>query len=168
MSKELQKIQVALADDHKLVRSSMVKLVASFSNCSILFDAENGEEVVEKLKKHFIPDILLLDISMPLMAIETVMEKSFYLPEEMSWKLVTGMQKEANMPALPCELTEKEKEFLVHICTELHYDQIAKKMFISPRTLDGYRAALYEKLKVHSRMGLAMYAIKNGLVESLE
>ena len=219
MATDINKIQVALADDHKLVRSSIAKLVSSFKNCSVLFDAENGEQVKEKLQNHIIPDILLLDISMPVMdgfetalwatkhypqvkiialsmetdersivkmmrngakgflskntepaellkAIETIMTKNFYLPEDISWSLVKGMQNEANQPMEPKDLNDKEKEFLVLVCTELHYEQIAKKMFISVRTVDDYRAALYEKLKVKSRMGLAMYAIKNGLIES--
>ncbi len=219
MAIDINKIQVALADDHKLVRSSLAKLVSSFKNCSVLFDAENGEQVKDKLQNHIIPDILLLDISMPIMdgfetalwatkhypqvkiialsmetdersivkmmrngakgflskntepaellkAIETVMTKNFYLPEDISWSLVKGMQNEANQPIEPKDLNDKEKEFLVLVCTELHYEQIAKKMFISVRTVDDYRSSLYEKLKVRSRMGMAMYAIKNGLVQS--
>lgn len=54
------------------------------------------------------------------------------------------------------------------ICTELTYDQIAKRMFISSRTADDYRGIMYDKLKVKSRMGMAMYAIKNGLVGDIE
>jgi two-component system, NarL family, invasion response regulator UvrY len=38
-------------------------------------------------------------------------------------------------------------------------------MFISPRTVDNYRNTLFEKLKVRTRVGLVMFAIKNGLVE---
>ncbi len=221
MASEVNKIHLALADDHKLVRSSIAKLVSSFKNCTVLFDAENGEQVQEQLKNHVIPDILLLDISMPILdgfdtaiwltknypqvkiialtmntdersivkmmrngakgflsknteppellkAIETVMTKNFYLPEDISWKLVTGLQDEANQPAEPKDLSEKEREFLSLVCTELHYEQIAKKMFISVRTVDDYRATLYDKLKVKSRMGMAMYAIKNGLVGDIE
>jgi two-component system, NarL family, invasion response regulator UvrY len=37
-------------------------------------------------------------------------------------------------------------------------------MFLSARTIDGYREALFEKLHVKTREGLAMYAIKNGIV----
>ena len=221
MASEVYRIHVALADDHKLVRSSIAKLVGSFKNCTVLFDAENGEQVQEQLKNHVIPDILLLDISMPILdgfdtalwitkhypqvkiialtmntdersivkmmrngakgflsknteppellkAIETVMTKNFYLPEDISWKLVTGLQDEANQPAEPKDLSDKEREFLSLICTELHYEQIAKKMFISVRTVDDYRATMYEKLKVKTRMGMAMYAIKNGLVGDIE
>jgi DNA-binding NarL/FixJ family response regulator len=101
-------------------------------------------------------------------AIETVMTKNFYLPEDISWKLVTGLQDEANQPVEPKDLNDKEKEFLALVCTELHYEQIAKKMFISIKTVDNYRTTLYEKLKVKSRMGMAIYAIKNNLVGDIE
>ena len=43
--------------------------------------------------------------------------------------------------------------------------EIAEKMNLSPRTVDDYRQSLFNKLKVHSRVGLVMYAIKNGVVE---
>ena len=62
-------------------------------------------------------------------------------------------------------LNEKEKEFLRWTCTELSYKDIAGQMFVSPRTVDDYRQSLFNKLKVHSRVGLVMYAIKNGIVE---
>jgi DNA-binding NarL/FixJ family response regulator len=43
------------------------------------------------------------------------------------------------------------------------YKEIADKMFVSPRTIDGYRDALFEKLHVKTRVGLVMYAIKHGI-----
>ena len=45
------------------------------------------------------------------------------------------------------------------------YKKIADKMFLSPRTIDGYRDALFEKLDIKTRVGLVMYAIKNGIVQ---
>jgi two-component system invasion response regulator UvrY len=44
------------------------------------------------------------------------------------------------------------------------YKEIADKMFLSPRTIDGYRDALFEKLNIKTRVGLVMFAIKNGIV----
>ena len=37
-------------------------------------------------------------------------------------------------------------------------------MFISQRTIDGYSDYLFKKLYVKTRVGLVMYAIKNGIV----
>ena len=41
---------------------------------------------------------------------------------------------------------------------------VAVKLNITPRAIDGYRDALFEKLDVRSRVGLAIYAVKNGIV----
>jgi len=45
------------------------------------------------------------------------------------------------------------------------YKEIADKMFLSPRTIDGYRDARFEKLNLKTRVGLVMYVIKNGTVQ---
>ena len=62
-------------------------------------------------------------------------------------------------------LNEREKDFLKFSCSELTYKEIADRMCVSPRTIDGYRDALFEKLNIKTRVGLAIYAIKNGLVD---
>ena len=49
--------------------------------------------------------------------------------------------------------------------TELTYKEIADKMFLSARTVDGYRDHLFEKLNIKNRIGLVLYAIKNKIVE---
>ncbi|MCX2493106.1 LuxR C-terminal-related transcriptional regulator [Pedobacter sp. PF22-3] len=56
-------------------------------------------------------------------------------------------------------------EFLKYTCTEKTYNEIAAEMFVSPRTIDGYRNSLCEKLQLKSRTGLALYAVKHGLVK---
>jgi DNA-binding CsgD family transcriptional regulator len=61
------------------------------------------------------------------------------------------------------KLTEREMEFLKLTCTELTYKEIADQMNVSPRTVDGYRDALFEKLGVKSRVGLCLYAVRMGL-----
>jgi DNA-binding CsgD family transcriptional regulator len=44
------------------------------------------------------------------------------------------------------------------------YKEIADQMGLSPRTIDGYRDGLFEKLGIKSRVGLVLFAIKNGIV----
>jgi two-component system invasion response regulator UvrY len=61
-------------------------------------------------------------------------------------------------------LNENEISFLKLTATELTYKEMAQKMQISPRTVDNYRDALFLKLNVKSRVGLAMYAVKSGIV----
>ena len=45
-------IKVALVDDHVLIRNSLAKLVTSFPNCTVLFEADNGRHCIEFLNKH--------------------------------------------------------------------------------------------------------------------
>ena len=61
-------------------------------------------------------------------------------------------------------ITDKEKTFLKYACSDMTYKQIAFKMGLSERTVDGYRESLFHKLKVQSRVGLALEAIRRELV----
>jgi DNA-binding CsgD family transcriptional regulator len=61
-------------------------------------------------------------------------------------------------------INERELTFLELACTELTYKEIADKMSVSPRTVDGYRDSLFNKLGLKSRVGLVVHAIKNELV----
>jgi len=59
--------KVALVDDHKLFRKGMLELVNGFSGYHVSLEAENGRDFIQKLFPENIPDIVLLDISMPVM-----------------------------------------------------------------------------------------------------
>ena len=61
-------------------------------------------------------------------------------------------------------LSEYEIEFLKLTSTELTYKAIADAMNMSPRKIDHFRDNLFTKLDVKSRVGLAMFATRNGLV----
>lgn len=65
----------------------------------------------------------------------------------------------------PLYLSEKERTFLKYACQELNYKQIAELMSVAERTVDGYRESVFEKLGVHSRVGLVIEAIRRKLVE---
>jgi DNA-binding NarL/FixJ family response regulator len=98
-------------------------------------------------------------------ALDLVMKKDFYLPEYISGKIISGLNRDGDdAEKQSIFLTEKEKEFLQLICSELTYKDIALKLNLSPRTIDDYRTALFEKFDVKSRIGLAIYAIKKGFV----
>jgi len=95
-------------------------------------------------------------------AINKVFKDGFYHSE-----LVTGrMLHILHDPdgKINAELNDREIKFLQLACTELTYKEIADQMHLSPRTIDGYREDLFKKLSITSRTGLAMYAIKAGLV----
>jgi two-component system, NarL family, invasion response regulator UvrY len=61
-------------------------------------------------------------------------------------------------------LTEQELQFLKLTCSDLTYKEIAQKMTLNPRSVDSLRDQLFVKLDVRSRVGLAIVAIKNGVV----
>ncbi|HBY70527.1 MAG TPA: DNA-binding response regulator, partial [Flavobacteriaceae bacterium] len=46
---------------------------------------------------------------------------------------------------------------------EMTYKEIADKMNLSPKTIDGYRQDLFNKLDVKNRVGLVIYALKNDI-----
>ncbi|MCU7549963.1 response regulator transcription factor [Chitinophagaceae bacterium LB-8] len=101
-------------------------------------------------------------------AIDAVVTKGFYYSETVTGKLVHSIQEmdedDANDHRLLLSLNEKEITFLKLACTEMTYKEIAEQMFLSPRTIDGYRDQLFEKLNVKSRVGLVLFAIQKGIV----
>lgn len=60
-------------------------------------------------------------------------------------------------------LKEREIEFIKHACTEMTYNEIAEVMFLSPKTVQGYRDSVFSKLNLKNRTGLVIYALKKGL-----
>jgi two-component system, NarL family, invasion response regulator UvrY len=218
MSTIRKKITVAIADDHGLLRTALARLVNSFDDYSVLFEAGNGKELKARIQQHIIPDVVMLDVNMPEMdgfetaqwlnknhpqikilalsmlsdektiikmfrvgakgyllkntdpeelkaALRTLVDKNFYLSDYVSEKLVSGLNFDSDKDDKEIVLNEKEREFLRLTCSELSYKEIAAQMFLSVRTIDDYRASLFNRLNVHSRVGLVMYAIRNGIAE---
>ncbi|MEO7522989.1 MAG: response regulator transcription factor [Ferruginibacter sp.] len=99
-------------------------------------------------------------------AIEALVTKGFYYSELINGKVINAINKMDDDGELNViKLNERETAFLKLTCSELTYKDIADKMFLSPRTVDGYRDILFDKLKVKTRVGLVIYAIKNGIVD---
>jgi two-component system, NarL family, invasion response regulator UvrY len=65
MASPNKQIQVAIADDHTLLRKALAKLIGSFEEYSVLFEADNGKEIKRKISEHMVPDLILLDVNMP-------------------------------------------------------------------------------------------------------
>jgi DNA-binding NarL/FixJ family response regulator len=63
------------------------------------------------------------------------------------------------------DLTEREQEVLKMICEEKTAAEIAKEIFLSPRSVEGIRQRLIEKIGVRNTAGLVMFAVKNGIVD---
>ena len=214
-----KEISIALVDDHKLLRKGLSNIIAQLGY-RIAFEADNGIDLQNKIDPKSLPDIVLLDINMPLMdgfdscawlsvnypnikvialsmydeettiirivragargfllkdsepqelqtAIRSVLETGFYQSGNLTGKLLHSILKlddKNNDVAKLFGLTQKEIEFLKLAATDKTYKEIADEMSLSPRTIDGYRDALLEKLQVKSRIGLVIFAIKYKIV----
>jgi DNA-binding NarL/FixJ family response regulator len=211
---------IALADDHVMLRNGLASLIKNFGH-EILFEANNGDDVIRLIDQGKIPDLILMDINMPVKdgyetaswlkknypdikvlalsmlddenaiirmikngargyllkesepselraAIHAVLQKGFYYSEMVTGRLVhsiSGTDIESSYSQQVMQLTEREIDFLKLACTEMTYKEIASEMHLSPRTIDGYRDALFLKLDIKTRTGLVIYAIKNGVVK---
>lgn len=101
-------------------------------------------------------------------AFDEVMSLGYYYNDLITRKIIQSvnqLSEENNSIGTFAKLTDKEMNFIKLVCSEKTYFEIAKEMFLSERTIDGYRDVLFKKLNVTSRVGLVMYAIKNGLVK---
>lgn len=211
---------IALTDDHILLRNGLAGLLKNLGH-NVLFEADNGKDLMEKLDPQKLPEIILMDINMPEMdgceatqwlrnnypsvkvlalsmynnessiirmlkcgargyilkdsrppelqsAIEALVKEGFHYSELLNGKLINAINQmgdhKTELSTL-VHLQEKETDFLKLCCSELTYKEIADKLYVSPRTVDSYRDTLFEKLHVRTRIGLVMFAVKNGLVQ---
>jgi len=192
------KYSVVIVEDHILLSQALAGLVEGFSKFKILYLCKNGKELLTRFKDpKNIPDIVLMDINMPIMnGIETtkalkeeypqvnvlalsveedettilkmlragakgyllkdteksilenalieVQETGFYHTKDVTNLLLGSLQPKKENKAL---LKEREMEFIKHACTEKTYKEIAGDMFLSPKTIEGYRDAVFEKLQ---------------------
>ena len=220
MSKD-SKVTFSLVDDHKLFRKGLITLLEELDQpYHLLFEADNGIDLQEKIAANGLPDLILMDINMSRMdgyqtmdwlqkkhpdakvliismvdseesimkmvklgvkgflskdidlfelknAIYTILNKGFYYTDYITGKLVHSLQQNdagngnTNFSKL---LSDKELRFIDLACSDKTYNEIAAEMFLSPKTIDGYRNNVFEKLNVKSRVALALFAVKNGLV----
>ena len=74
------KKSVLIADDHEMIRKALCQLFASQQDFEVCAEAENGKEAVE-MAQVFLPDLILLDLSMPVMnGVEAACELKRLMP----------------------------------------------------------------------------------------
>lgn len=209
------KKRITIVDDHILIAQALKGIISNFESFEVINECENGKVLQDKFKLNVVPDIVLLDISMPVMdgfetakwlkenhpdvlimtlsmqddeqsvikmikngshgyllknshpaelekALLRLVNEGFYYPDWASRLVFSSLNNTSNSTATSVKLTDREKEFLSYSITEMSYKEIAEKMYCSPRTVESYRDSLFEKLELKTRVGLAVYALKNG------
>jgi DNA-binding NarL/FixJ family response regulator len=209
-------IKIAIVDDHLLFASSLEKLIQTFPGYKVVFHAKNGLDLQEQLLvADSNPDIILLDINMPVMdghetivwltehqpeikvlalsmddneevilqmlrngakgyllkdihpeklkeAMSEVLKKGYYHSEKVSAALLNSIGVDGK-DVLPV-FKENQIKFMKLACSEMTYKEIADIMCLSPKTIDGYRQELFNKLEIKNRVGLVLYALKNDIM----
>lgn len=224
MSYRKPPLKIAVVDDHNLFRKGLITLVklADDRNYLVVLEAENGKDMIRKLDKKALPDILMLDIDMPEMdgyetmawlkdhfpsvsvlvvsmvdneeaivrmmrlgvkgylskdievedvhqALQSISAKGYYYTDFITGKLIDSIKHERGESKALSEqivlnqLSENELKFVKLACSEMTYEQIAEKMFLSPKTIDGYRSAVFSRFNIKNRPGLILFALKNKL-----
>lgn len=212
------KYTIAIVDDHQLIAKAITSLINRMDDYEVIYEAENGQELIRHFNLNMIPDIILLDVNMPKMdgyetslwvknnypevkilvltmndneaaivkmlrngargyilkdckpselkqALDAIVKKGFYYTEYITDKLIKSLNPDHIIdPVQALGLNERELKFIQLACSELTYAEIADEMCVSPRTVDGYRESLFQKLNVKSRVSLALQAIRLGIV----
>lgn len=215
-------IKMILADDELLFRSGISFLLQRESNIDIIFEASNGQEVIDFLKNsENQPDIVLMDLKMPelngveatkliqkyfpeikvialtsynsnsfinnmiqvgassylvknatpsemIFTINEVAAKGFYYNDFVLKVIQENIVLDRGKNKLYSEgnyLTNREKEILLMICKQMNTTEIAEKIFISIRTVEGHRNNLMNKTGSKNVAGLVIYAFQSGLID---
>jgi two-component system response regulator DegU len=102
-------------------------------------------------------------------AIEQVQTKGYYIDDTVAQVMREGLRNKKKSVSLTngllLTLTEREKEVLELLCQGLSSVQIAEKLFISLRTVEGHRKNLLEKTGASNAVSLAMFAMKHRMIE---
>jgi len=125
---------------------------------------EAEEETILKMLRAGAKGYLLKDIHPSVLqhALNEVHLSGFYYTENVTNTLLNSIDKNENPTTI--KLKDRELEFLKLTCSEMTYKQIAERMFLSPKTIENYREALFEKLEAKTRIGLVLYAIREKIV----
>ena len=99
-------------------------------------------------------------------AIQDVMMGECYFSNELLRNIIMNFgRKNGSKPIENIGLTTREKEVLQNICLGLTNEEIAQKLFVSPKTVKSHRSKLLEKTHCKNTPGLILFAIKNKMVE---
>ncbi|MFK7925505.1 MAG: response regulator [Bacteroidia bacterium] len=215
-------MKIALVDDHKLFRKGMRALLEEIDGLEVIFEAANGQELLDHMAEQQ-AEIILLDLEMPVMdgvtvlpkiqstypntkvlilsmhqddqfivhlleqgahgyllkdteleeledALECVRDNGFYFNDRTSRAMLSRLTRRQKIKPTFGHvepLSDRETEVLKLICEEFTTAEIADKLFLSPRTIEGYRNRLLEKTGAKNTAGLVVFAARQGYLDKM-
>lgn len=215
-------IKIAIIDDHPTFRQGLIRTIEAINaTClyKIVFEANNGDDLIRKIKEHTLPDIILLDIVMPdrdgydtvnwlkmnypnikilmismfeteevilkmiklnvdgylpksfeiedmQLALESIVHKGTYYSDLVSEIMAKEIKRDKVLQNKNNEgLTENQLTFLQLAADGLSYKEIADKMNLSEKTIEGYRDKLFKHFGVNKATVMIKLAIEKKLVK---
>jgi DNA-binding NarL/FixJ family response regulator len=130
----------------------------------------DSENAIIKMIKHGANGYILKDADPAelKLAFQEVLTKGYFFNELVTRKVLGSINQLVDQRSAVntfAKLTDREIEFIKLACSEKSYQEIAKEMFLSERTIDGYRESVFKKVNVGTRVGLVMYAIRNNILQ---
>ena len=210
------RIKLLLVDDHPVVRIGISSCLAQQERFTIVGEAADGREGVRKAME-LLPDVILMDIDMPLMnglavtellrrelptakvlilsmhsntefilriiqsgargyvlkeapieelarAIETVDSGEPFFSPEVARAALNQFVHGSGEKSLPSQLTNREREVVIHLAEGLSNKEVASALGIGVRTVETHREHIMRKLNIRSVAGLTKFAISKGLI----
>jgi len=138
---------------------------------TIILTVFNQERYINKMMEAGANSYLFknCDTSELVHAIKTVYKSGFYFNSDTVKALRNAFKykkveiKDVN--SVPIELTNREAEVLGLICKEYTNAEIAEQLFLSIRTVEGYRNNLLTKIGARNTAGLVIFAIKHTIFD---
>ena len=214
-----EKIKVLIVDDHQVVRQGLLSYLDMYEDIQVVGEAGNGREAIE-LASQLRPDVILMDLVMPVMDGITATERikslgiasqvlaltsfdeddkvfpaiqagaSSYLLKDISTEALVeairaaklgearlhpkvmrklmdqvSQQPQKEKPIDGPQLTERELEVIRLVTQGKSNREIAEALVISEKTAKAHISNILGKLGVEDRTQMAVYAIKNNLVD---
>lgn len=147
----------------------LTRLKQEFSDIDVvMLSSNNDDSTIHKAVKSGCSGFLPKDCSKKelIEALEKVAEGRHYFGKNIQDVVFNGFVegiKDGKKQNLP--ISDREIEVIICLANGLSHKETAQKLFISPRTVDSHKNAIYEKLNFHTLSDLIKYAIKNKLIE---
>lgn len=129
---------------------ALVDSVSVYTTLNILRSEANG--IIRKNSS-------VKDLEKALFEIHT---KGHHFNKEVTKELYEGVKfREIRVP----DVTKKQLKFMELISSHLSYSEIAQRLDVGVRTVDGYRDLLFDKFNLKNRTDLVLFGLKTGLVK---